>query len=320
MQCSRETPLPKPTAPKCSKCKKDSAVYLPYSESNLCKKHFLELFEKRFKRTNREFGFIKKGDKVAIGLSGGKDSTTLLYLLAEFRTIHPFELFAITIDSGLYCDYWEKTFEIASNSAKELGIPHYVFSFKKEFGYTLDEIVKKLKSENPCSICGVLRRRLLNIKSRELGATKLAIGHNLDDAVQTVLMNILKNEPMRLLRFNEHLVPCEGFIPRIKPLIRTPEEEVIAYAQLKGIRVEPKSCCPYSRFAMRNHARKVVRESEALYPGTRFNMFNSFLSIQELMKRGLEKEPIKIPICKNCGEPCSENTCMYCRIMSELKK
>jgi len=305
---------------KCSKCKRDSAVFLPYSKNNLCKKHFLELFEKRFLRTVREFNMLKKGDKVALGLSGGKDSTTLLHLLSMLQKKLPFELFAITIDIGTKCGYNKKILEISKRECKKLGVPHYIFTFKKELGFTIDGIVKRTNTENPCSFCGVFRRRILNKKARELGANKLAIGHNLDDTAQTVILNLMRNEPLRLLRFHELLITNKLLIPRIKPLTRTPEDEVVAYGKLKGLKLEAKRCCPYSKYAMRKAVRKMLDELEDEYPGTKFKIFSSFLSIVNKLREYTDKKSMKINICKNCKEPSSTEFCMYCKLFGKVKK
>ena len=79
-------------------------------------------------------------------------------------------------------------------------------TFKDEIGFTLGELVRKTRTNAPCSYCGVIRRRILNKKARELKADKLAIGHTLDDTVQTVLMNLMRNEPLRLVRYMEPLI------------------------------------------------------------------------------------------------------------------
>lgn len=320
MKCSRELYISTPTNKKCYKCKKEAVVYLSYSNTYYCKTHFFAFFENRFKKNNREFGFIKKNDNIALALSGGKDSTLLLYLLFKFKKILPFKLFAITIDIGIHCDYWKKTIKIAKKYTKKFGVKHYIFSFKEEFGFTLDEFVDGLKIKNPCSYCGVFKRYMLNKKARELGADKLAIGHNLDDAVQTILLNLARNEPSRLARFNDHSTHVDGFVPRIKPLIRAPEEEIIQYGELKRMDLEGKRCCPYSIHAMRNSMRFCSDELESRYPGTKIKIFNSFLFIQKLMKSSFKKQDFRLSKCEKCGESSSTNICMCCKMISKFKK
>ncbi|MGB9719332.1 MAG: TIGR00269 family protein [Candidatus Anstonellales archaeon] len=299
----------------CSVCKKDGAVYLPYMKRVLCERHFLNFFEKRVFRTIREFGMIKKGERIAIGYSGGKDSTVLLHLLAKLRKRHPFELVGITVDIGIP-GYFDKLLETAKSECKKLGIPHRIVYFKKELGFTTSDIYKSGKS--PCSYCGVFRRRVLNVAAREEKADKLAIAHTLDDVAQTVLMNIMRNEPLRLIRLAEPVMDEEAFVPRIKPLLRTPEKEVVQYALIKNLPFQTKGC-PGMRVAFRHEIRKMLNALEEKHPGTKFKILNSFLSIEKLMRKGIRKEKFAIGKCKICGEPSSTEFCVFCKMKKEIE-
>jgi uncharacterized protein (TIGR00269 family) len=261
---------------------------------------------------------IKKGERIALGLSGGKDSTTLLHVLNDLRKIHPFELMAITVDFGLRCEYGKKTLETAKRETRSLGIEHHICSFKDEIGYTLGELIEKTKTNVPCSFCGVIRRRILNKKAKELGADKLAIAHTLDDTVQTIMMNLIRNEPLRLIRYNE-TSGNGSFVPRIKPFMNSPEEEVVAYGKLKGIRLLEKSCCPYSKNAMRALVREELNTLEAAYPGTKLRILKSFLTIQSMMHNNIENES-GFNYCEKCGEPSSKNECMYCKMIDKINR
>ena len=302
---------------KCSNCNASAVIYLAYSKLNLCKQHFLHIFEQRFKRTIREFKMIKKGERIAVGLSGGKDSTVLLHILSKLRDELPFELIAITLDEGI-AGYRNKTLDFAKRETKKLGIEHKIFKFKKEAGISIDEIMKKDKKEIPCSYCGVMRRYYLNKGAREAGADKMAVGHNLDDMAQTVLMNLMRNEPMRLARLSDPLTKDEKFVPRIRPLMKTPEREIAVYAILKGIDIDFQEC-PYARHAFRAHIRDQINKTEEKYPGTKFKIVNSFFSIQEIMRKGLGEEKFEIKYCEKCGEPSSEKQCMFCTMLVDLK-
>ncbi len=273
------------------------------------------MFEKRFRAIIREFKMIKKGDRIALGLSGGKDSTTLLHALNDLKKSLPFNLVAITVDLGLRCNYGKKTLETAKRETSALGIKHYIVSFKDEIGYTLDELIEKTKTTIPCSYCGVIRRRILNKKANDLNINKLAIAHTLDDSVQTVIMNLMRNEPLRLLRYTEPLIKNECLVQRIRPFINSPETEVVAYGKLKGLKLEDKKCCPYSRNAMRALVREELNTLEASYPGTQLRIFKSFLSIQKMMRAGINEKEIKMDYCKKCSEPGAAKECMYCRFI-----
>jgi len=146
------------------------------------------MFDKRFRKTVRTRKMIKKGDLVAVGLSGGKDSTVLLHSLARLRKDLPFELVAITIDEGI-AGYRARTMKPAKASCEKLSIEQHVFSFKELCGKRLDHLVRKSEENIPCSQCGVLRRYALNKAARELKAHRLALGHNLDDMAQTNVLD-----------------------------------------------------------------------------------------------------------------------------------
>ncbi|MDO8554925.1 MAG: TIGR00269 family protein [Candidatus Micrarchaeota archaeon] len=302
---------------KCSNCNSSAVIYLAYSKLNLCKQHFFRLFEQRFKRTIREFSMIKKNDRVAVGLSGGKDSTVLLHILSKLREDLPFELIAITLDEGI-AGYRNKTLDFAKLETKKLGVEHKIFRFKKEAGISMDEIMEKDKKEIPCSYCGVMRRYYLNKGAREAGADKLAVGHNLDDMAQTVLMNIMRNEPMRLARLADPLTEDDKFVPRIRPLMRTPEREIAIFAILNGIDIDFQEC-PYARHAFRAHIRDQLNESEEKYPGTKFKIVNSFMALQGIMRKSMEDTKFEISYCQKCKEPSSGDLCMFCTMMEDVQ-
>ena len=266
------------------------------------------MFDKRFKKTVREFSLLKKGERIAVGLSGGKDSCALLHSLAGLNL--PLDLVAITINEGI-ANYREKTLETAKRECKKLGIEHVVLDFKKEAGSTLDEMMDKSPEDIPCSHCGVIRRYLLNKGAREVNADKLALGHNLDDVAQTVMMNIMRNEPSRLARFNTPFVHDRKFVQRIRPFMRTPEKEIAIYCMLKGIEIDHMEC-PYTRFAFRAHVRSMLNSMEERFPGTKFKIVNSFLEMEDALQKKYKTQ--ELGFCKKCGEPSANELCMFCRI------
>ncbi len=275
------------------------------------------MFDKRFRKTLTVHRMLRKGDRVVAGLSGGKDSTVLLHSLAALRKDLPFELVALTIDEGIR-GYRARTLRIARAECERLGIEQKVLRFGKEAGRTLDRMVRdetrsrKPGTANPlpCTHCGVVRRYLLNRGARELGATKLALGHNLDDMAQTVLMNIMRNDPNRLARLNESAPKDARFVPRIRPLMLTPERENAVYAMLRGIEIEHVEC-PYARFAFRGHIRTMLNQTEERYPGTKYKIVNSLLAMEKALRTGLP-EGGTVGSCPGCGEPSSGRLCMFC--------
>jgi uncharacterized protein (TIGR00269 family) len=258
-------------------------------------------------------------DRIAVALSGGKDSAALLHILTKIEERFPrVELIAITIDEGIR-GYRREAIRIARENCKKLGVEQSIFSFKKLYNHTLDELAKIAKEKlqlTPCSICGILRRKALNVAAKEVGATKLATAHNLDDESQTILINIIHGDIWKLARVEPMITrPFPGFITRIKPLCRIPESEVAFYAYLQRIKFQ-ESSCPYMRDTLRSHVRLTLNRLEVRYPGTKFKIIRSIEKIRPLLKGLVE---VELKYCKICGEPSIKGTCRACEILSKIE-
>ncbi len=298
----------------CDRCGKPAVTYIRHANKHLCKKHFVEYFEKKVKYALYKYRMIESGDKVAIALSGGKDSVTLAYVLVKLlRKRRDVELFAITVDEGIE-GYRPPTVKIAKKVTSELGIPHHIVSFKDNFGLTLDEMVK-LGDKKPCTYCGVFRKYLLNKTARELGATKLATGHNLDDEVQTILLNFLQSDIERLARLIPQRVQ-EGLVMRIKPLRELYEKDVVVYGLLHNLPMDMNEC-PYSHFPVRAMVRDFIYDFENKYPGRKYSIMRSFETLIPCLK--LMYPQINLNRCERCGEPTPKRVCQACVLLEELQ-
>lgn len=293
---------------KCQRCSKSAIVFQKYSNAHLCKVHFIHDVERKIKRDIRKFKMIERNDRIAVALSGGKDSIALLYILHKlFQNRPDLELLAITIDEGIE-GYRNRTLDIAVKLTGELGIGHTVRSFKDEFGVTLDGLTMK-KEHAACTLCGVLRKNLLNKAARELGAIKLATGHNLDDEAQTILMNYMRGDVDRMKRLSAATVQ-PGMVMRIKPLRSIPEKEVALYALLNNLPVSTDEC-PYAGEALRNEIREMINNYEVKHPGTKYSLLGGFDAISEALRPACKQ----VVQCSRCGEPSSEAVCKTCRLL-----
>jgi uncharacterized protein (TIGR00269 family) len=262
-----------------------------------------------------KYKMIESGDRIAIALSGGKDSVTLTYVLNKLlKKRRDVELFAITVDEGIE-GYRPPTVKIARKVTSELGIEHIVVSFKEYFGMTLDEMVQ-LGEKKPCTYCGVFRKYLLNKTARELGATKLATGHNLDDEVQTILLNFLQSDIERLARLIPQRVQ-EGLVMRIKPFREVYERDVVVYGLLHQLPMDMNEC-PYSHFPVRAIVRDFIYEFENKYPGRKYSIMRSFEALIPCLKQMYPQ--IKLNKCERCGEPTPKRICQACVLLEELRR
>jgi uncharacterized protein (TIGR00269 family) len=258
-------------------------------------------------------------DRVAVAVSGGKDSLSLLYILNKIEEKFPkSELIAITIDEGI-SNYRAEAIKLADEHCQTLKIEHYTRSFKEVYGYDLDEIVKAAEARGKltsCSYCGILRRKALNFVAKEVNASKLATGHNLDDEVQSMVMNLLRGDIYQMRRIGSVLETKDnGFVEKVKPLCHLPEKEVALYAYLKKIRFQTISC-PYMETSMRSDIRRFLNSLEEKHAGIKFNIFQTFKKIKDQL--GSEERKNNINYCTICHEPTSGKTCRACNILSSL--
>jgi len=304
----------------CKNCKESPVVNLTNNNIHLCKSCFIKYFEKKVKKTISDHNLIEKNDKIVVACSGGKDSTVLLYLIKKiFKDRKDIKITVLAIDEGIH-NYRNKSLKFLKKFCKEQKVELKIYSYKKEFGKSLDEILKEYKGI-PCSLCGVLRRYLLNKKAKELGATKLATGHNMDDEAQSIVMNYFKNQIKLSARLGlvAGVKRDEKFIPRIKPLYFLTEKEVTSYAFLKGF-IDKLNECPYNLDSYRGKIRDMLNDFESEHQGTKHAIIWSFLEILPLLKKKYKKYPQVIKHCNSCGEPCSHDLCKSCEYIENIIK
>lgn len=307
----------------CTLCKrKDAIFYRSYSGENLCAGCFCKSVDDKVRRTISKYEMLGQKDKIMVGVSGGKDSVTLLHILSKIEKVFPgVYLCAGSVDEGIR-DYRDEALKIAQENCRSLGVDHVVVSFKDLFGYNLDEIVKLTKKRKkngltPCSYCGVLRRKALNMMARDAGVNKLVIGHNLDDETQTMLLNIVHGDPLRIARSKPVLnVIHPMLVQRVKPFCLVPEKEVVLYAYLKGIEFQCIDC-PYAQTALRNDIRSMLKRMEHKHAGTLYTIYSSMEKLRPAIEATAD-EP-KLNNCKLCGEPTVSEFCRACLMLEELR-
>ncbi|MDD3622062.1 MAG: TIGR00269 family protein [Methanofollis sp.] len=293
----------------CAKCRKDAVIWQRYSGLHLCRDHFIADVEKKAKREIRTHHWVESGDTIAVALSGGKDSGALLHFLARtFGKRRDVDLLALTVDEGI-AGYRDPG--VAREIAESHDVPWHCVSFAEMLGITTDQIVTQKGDTRSCTYCGVLRRHCLNAAARDLGATKLAVGMNLDDEAQSVLMNVLRGDATRLLSRQS---PMAGVVPRIKPFAMVPEREVALYAYLTLAHFE-EGACPYSGTALRGDVRALLNDYALRHPAARFALKNLGEELSGVC--GTTAEHLKV--CEVCGEPYAGEHCRSCEVLREAR-
>ena len=212
-----------------------------------------------------DYKMIEEGDCIAVGVSGGKDSLTLLKLLAGLRMFYPkkFTLEAITIDLGM----GGMDFSAVQKLCEELDIPYTVVP--TQIGPVIFDIRKE---KNPCSMCAKMRRGSLNEAMREKGITKIALGHHYDDAVETFLMNLFYEG--RIGCFQPVTFLDRTGVTQIRPMLYLSEQSVATFSQRMNLPVVHNTC-PADKHTKRQEVKELIVTLSANYPDLKERIFGA---------------------------------------------
>lgn len=212
----------------------------------------LQQIMSKTRRAVDQFNMIEEGDKIAVGLSGGKDSLALLYSLAGLRRFYPkkFEVIAITVDMGLGLDQGEVA--EMQKLCKELDVFYHIE--KTQIGEVVFEVRKE---SNPCSLCANMRRGALNSAASNLGCNKVALGHHADDLIETLFLSLFYEA--RLSTFSPVTRLTRKKITVIRPMIYLREMEIIGFTKGKPIIHNP---CPADKNTRREYVKEILKNLE----------------------------------------------------------
>ena len=300
----------------CTYCSGDAVYTREYEGVSFCSKCFRGALEEKVRKTIIRHQMLDYDDHVAVAVSGGKDSLTLLNVLVKLEGRFPkSRLTAVCVDEGID-GYRDEALELARNSCSRLGVEQVVVSFRELFGATTDEIAGLRLGQTPCAYCGVFRRKAINKAAAKIGATKITTAHNLDDEVQTVLLNMLHGDPMRIARSGPLLKDPSGrFLPRIKPLSDIPEKEIVLYAYLNRIEFQSIEC-PHGHEALRNDIRAFLNQLEQKHPGSKFTLQRAAERLRDTLT---ETTPImELGQCEKCGDPTPHKFCEACVMLETM--
>ncbi len=214
-----------------------------------------------------KYKMISDGDKIAVGVSGGKDSVTLLKLLAEYQRFSPerFDLIAISIDLNFPEN--KTDFSPIQTLCEQLNVPYYVEN--TDIGQIVFDVRKE---SNPCSLCSKMRKGALNSLAKEKGCNKVALGHHSDDAIDTFMLSLLYEG--RLSTFSPKSYLSKIDLTQIRPMIMLKEMDIISYSKTLPI---VKSCCPANQNTKREHIKNLIRQISKDIPNVRDLMFSALI-------------------------------------------
>lgn len=294
----------------CEICHTNRAQILrPKNHARICAPCFIAIFEDEVAETVTSTNLFQPGEKVAIGASGGKDSTVLASVLKTLNDRHNWglDLVLLSIDEGI-TGYRDHSLEAVKRHSEQYDLPLKIVSYADLYGWSMDQVVAQVGKKGNCTYCGVFRRQALDRGAAMLGVGHVVTGHNADDVAETVLMNLLRGDLPRLSRATSILtstpsaaVPksADGEInftnvKRSKPLIYAYEKEIVMYAHHKKLDYFSTECI-YSPEAFRGSARTLIKNLERIRPE----------SILDVVRSGIDMAKL-VP---GVGEEKSQGTC-----------
>ncbi|AFZ79903.1 hypothetical protein BEWA_027520 [Theileria equi strain WA] len=319
----------------CSLCgSRPAVVRRSASGEPNCKDCFIDSFESDVYDYIRDKKLIEDGDKVCIGVSGGKDSSVLLHVLwsLQRRFQCNWELCLLAIDEGIK-GYRDHSLTVVDAIQARYGLELKILNFMDAFGYSMDKVVGLIGKKNNCTVCGTFRRQMLEVGARLLRANVLCTGHNADDMAETVLLNIFRGDVYKLAKASQLKDGLPGEAPdgadtehcsersqktgtpfrRIKPLLYSFEKEIVLYARFQSLDYFSTECI-YSPEAYRGYMRTFIKNLELIEPRIILNIIKAGSMLYA------DYAPIdgSKGVCVDCGVVGVKDLCKACSIVRKL--
>ncbi|KAH3685838.1 hypothetical protein WICPIJ_003197 [Wickerhamomyces pijperi] len=333
----------------CEHCHSRKAqIKRPKNLQKICKECFYEVFETEIHNTITNANLFHPGEKVAVGASGGKDSTVLAYImkLLNERYNYGLEIVLLSIDEGII-GYRDDSLATVKRNQVQYDLPLEIVSYRDLYDWTMDEIVACAGIRNSCTYCGVFRRQALDRGAMKLGISHVVTGHNADDMAETVLMNLLRGDVARLEKSTAIMTESKGSpVKRSKPFKYSYQKEIVLYAHYKKLDYFSTECS-YAPEAFRGTARELMKNLEAIRPSCILDIIHSGENLvlkpkkQRTQFRKNAKAGSKVPTemevrsdgsvsltsagfvdgntCEKCGYLSSNKICKACMLLEGLE-
>ncbi|KAJ9151203.1 Cytoplasmic tRNA 2-thiolation protein 1 [Pleurostoma richardsiae] len=261
----------------CAICKTERAlIRRPKNHQKLCRNCFISVFEDEVHHTITSSDLFHRGERIAIGASGGKDSTVLASVLKTLNERHNYglDLLLLSVDEGIK-GYRDDSLETVKRNAVQYEMPLKIVGYDELYGWTMDQVVETIGKKGNCTYCGVFRRQALDRGAKMLGIKHVVTGHNADDVAETVLMNLLRGDLPRLSRSTSIVTGDDSSdVKRSKPLKYSYEKEIVLYAHHRKLDYFSTECI-YSPEAFRGSARSLIKNLEKVRPSAILDIVRS---------------------------------------------
>jgi len=333
---------------KCRKCGNEAVINMRQHKLALCDEHFLEWVPEQTQRFIEKYKMFTRDERILVAVSGGKDSLSLWDILLRLDYKADGLYIGLGVEGG--ADYSNQSHEMCVkflenfNPPKEWGASSQISNFNvtadegpqtantqylipklhvvdigKLYGETVPEVASRTMRgrDKPCSVCGLIKRHVMNRVARDGGYDVLATGHNLDDEVAVLFGNTLTWNAGYLVR-QAPVLPADkpGLARKVKPFCRFYERETAAYALVRGIEYIYDEC-PYAEGSTSIEHKELLNQMEKDRPGTKLQFYLNFLRAREqgLFADAERATRVELNTCEKCGQPTSApGLCAFCRL------
>ncbi|MGD8515450.1 MAG: ATP-binding protein [Anaerolineae bacterium] len=302
---------------KCSKCGGVAVINMRQHRLRLCGPHFIEWFQSMTQRTIEKFDMFDPDDRILVAVSGGKDSLALWDVL--LRRGYRAEGMHIGLGIDEEIGYSDTSLAMCHRFVAEhhpAAVLHTV-DVEQEYGQTIPQLArtKRRGRGKPCSVCGLVKRHIMNRVARDGGFVAIATGHNQDDEVAVLMQNTLHWQTGYLARQAPVLEERNGLARKVKPFVRIAEREAAAYVLLQGIDYVYDEC-PFAKGSTTNYYKELLNQLELNSPGTKQQFYLQFLRARDKGQVRFDTaERGELVPCIRCGQPTTAGAlCAFCRL------
>lgn len=300
---------------RCRKCGKKAAIHLRQHRLALCGEHFPEWLLEQTERFIKKYQMFTHHDRILVAVSGGKDSLSLWDVLWKLG----YSAEGLYIHLGIGDEYSDESQRCAESFAAERGLALQVVNVQQVYGETVPQIALRTRrgEQKACSVCGVVKRHIMNQAAFQQEGVVLVTGHNLDDEASVLWGNTLQWQTDLMRRQFPVLVEKNGFARKAKPFCRFYERETAAYALLNNIQYMEEECS-YATGNVMLETKAVLNRLEDEKPGLKLRFYVNFLHARQeglLFPVPPAGETEELHLCPTCGQPTAlEERCSFCRL------
>ena len=291
---------------RCRFCNKQAVIRIKAYNTSFCGGCFIRFFRERVEKTIVKYHLFDYNNKILVAVSGGKDSLAVWDVLINLN----YNTEGLYIDLGID-GYSQDSETEVKQFATRRGVKYTVTRVKDILGLGIAGAAKKTRRPI-CSICGMVKRYLMNQEAQKIGAEVIVTGHNLDDEAATLFGNFLNWQTGYLDRQSPKLSTQDGLVARAKPLVLISERESATYASLNKIDYQIEQC-PHSHGATSIFYKQILNRIESKQPATKLRFYKGFLRYWKKSSPPEELNP-----CTECGYPTTAGICSFCRLKKRI--